>query len=181
MVFWEPALCPAAIPVMAVRAPPSADAAPFRPRPSIRVDMFRDGRGREHLCLRQGRDKVQLAVCGASILDAPYLLTELAIPDAVARPRLAAIAAFNRCSPGRVDTAPPPETGPSPRLMLVLQALDGYLAGASQRQIAGALFGPRRVEREWRDPGGYLRDRVRRAVARGRHIMTSGYLELLRR
>jgi hypothetical protein len=31
-----------------------------------------------------------------------------------------------------------------------------------------------------RDPGGYIRDRVRRAISRGRHMMSSGYLELLR-
>jgi hypothetical protein len=145
------------------------------------MDIFREGSGREHVRLRQGRERIQLAVSGASLLDAPYLLTELAIPDAIARPRLAAIAAFNRLSQGRFNAGPSrPEALASPRLSLVLRALDGYLAGASQRQIAVSLFGPRRVEKEWRDPGGFLRDRVRRAIGRGRHMMTSGYLDLLR-
>jgi hypothetical protein len=166
---------------LAVRTPPSAGAAPFQPRHSIRTDIFREGSGREHVRLSQGRETVQLAVSGASLLDAPYLLTELAIPDEIARSRLAAVAAFNRLSQRRFNAGPyRPEVLASARLPLVLRALDGYLAGASQRQIAMSLFGRRRVEIEWRDPGGYIRDRVRRAISRGRHLMTSGYLELLR-
>lgn len=102
-MLWDPALCPAAIPTLAVRLPPFAGAAPFQPRPAIRTDIFREGSGREHVRLSQGREQVQLAVSGASLLDAPYLLTELAIPDAIARPRLAAIAAFNRLSQGRFN------------------------------------------------------------------------------
>ena len=148
----------------------------------MRTDIFRDGSGREHVWLSRGEEKVQLAVSGASLLDAPYLLTELAIPDEIARPRLEAVAAFNRLAQGRLNAGPSrPEARASPRLSLVLRALDGFLAGASQRQIAMSLFGERRVEREWRDPGGHIRDRVRRAVSRGRHMMTTGYLELLRR
>ena len=147
----------------------------------MRTDIFRDGSGRDHVRLSQGGEKVQLAVSGASLLDAPYLLTELAIPDEIARPRLAAVAAFNRFAQGRFNAGPScPEARASPRLPLVLRALDGYLAGASQQQIAMSLFGQRQVEREWRDPGGHIRDRVRRAISRGRHMMTSGYLQLRR-
>jgi len=180
-VLWDPALYPAAIPAVAVRRPPSPGAAPFRPRRAIRTDIVREGCRREHARLSRGGDTVQLAVAGASLLEAPYLLTDLAIPDATLRPRLAAVAAFNRLSEGRLNAGPcRPEARPSPRLAVVLRALDGYLAGASQQQIAISLFGRKQVEREWRDPGGYIRDRVRRAISRGRHMMTSGYLELLR-
>lgn len=180
-MLWDPALCPAAIPAVAVRTPPSAGASPFQPRHAIRADIFREASGREHVRLSQGRQKVQLAVSGASLLDAPYFLTEFDIPDDIARPRLVAVAAFNRLSQGRFNAGPSrPEALASPRLPLVLRALDGHLAGASQQQIAMSLFEPKRVEREWRDPGGYIRDRVRRAVSRGRHMMMSGYLELLR-
>ena len=58
--------------------------------------------------------------------------------------------------------------------------LDGSLAGASHRNIAIALFGPERVEADWNDPGENLRDRVRRAVKRGRDLMNGGYLKFLR-
>jgi hypothetical protein len=156
---------------------------PFQPwRAAIQTAIFRDAAGRQHVRLSRGTAKIQLAVSGASLLESPYLLTELAIPEDLVRPRLEAIAAFHRLT-GRGILAGPPPAGAvaSRRLELVLRALDGSLAGASQRQIAIALFGARRVERDWRDGGGHLRDRVRRAIGRGRHLMTAGYRELLRR
>lgn len=177
-------LCRAVIPVVAVSTPPSPAAMPFHPwRAAIQTAMFRDAGGRQHVRLRQGNAKIQLAVSGGvSLLDSPYLLTELAIPEDLARPRLAAIATFNRLPRRSIIADPlPSERLASQRLQLVLRALDGYLAGASQRQIAISLFGSSRVAREWRDAGGHIRDRVRRAIGRGRHIMTAGYLELLRR
>ena len=176
-------LCRAVIPVIAVSAPPSPAARPFHPwRAAIQTAIFRGAGGRQHVRLCQGHAKIQLAVSGASLLDSPYLLTELVIPEDLARTRLAAIASFNRLPRPSISADPSAsERLASQRLQLVLLALDGYLAGASQRQIAISLFGSRRVEREWRDAGGHIRDRVRRAIGRGRHIMTSGYLELVRR
>ncbi|MBL8699441.1 MAG: DUF2285 domain-containing protein [Alphaproteobacteria bacterium] len=67
------------------------------------------------------------------------------------------------------------------RLGVVLQALDGALAGASQREIAVELFGAARVRRDWGPDGGDLRDVVRRAIRRGRYLLNGGYLGLLRR
>jgi hypothetical protein len=61
----------------------------------------------------------------------------------------------------------------------VLQALDGALAGASLRDIACAVFGSQRVDRDWRDPTDTLRDQTRRAVARGRSLMDGGYRQIL--
>jgi hypothetical protein len=176
-------LCRAVIPVVAVRTPPSPDALPFHPWcAAIQTDIFRDAGGRQHVRLRRGSANIQLAVSGISLLESPYLLTELVLPDDLARARLAAIGAFNRLSGRRIMAGPSSAEGvASQRLPLVLQALDGYLAGASQRQIAISLFGLRRVEQEWRDAGGHIRDCVRRAIGRGRHLMTAGYLELLRR
>lgn len=176
-------LCRAVIPAVAVSTPPSPAAMPFHPwRAAIQTAIFRDAGGRQHVRLSPGNEKIQLAVSGVSLLDTPYLLTELVLPEGLARPRLATIAAFNRL-PRRSIFADPSsaERLASQRLQLVLRALDGYLAGASQRQIAISLFGSRRVEREWRDAGGHIRDRVRRAIGRGRHLMSAGYLEMLRR
>lgn len=62
---------------------------------------------------------------------------------------------------------------------MVLQALDGWLAGAPYRDIAVALFGEARVEADWTDPRRHLRDRVRRAVRRGRALMGGGYRTFL--
>ncbi len=40
----------------------------------------------------------------------------------------------------------------SARLARVVQALDGSLAKAQQREIAVALFSKERVDRDWQDP-----------------------------
>src|SRR4029434_3636488 len=99
-------------------------------------------------------------------------------------PRIAVLAAIEDfgvlCNPGNRRCAPSGGREPSRRLLTVLTALDGYLAGLAQREIAEKLFGPSRVRRDWRDPGGHLRDQVRRAIGRGRTLMSGGYLAFLR-
>ena len=60
-----------------------------------------------------------------------------------------------------------------------LQALDGLAAGASQRTIAGVLFGPERVAVGW-EPDGELRAQVRYLLQRGRKLREGEYRELLR-
>lgn len=58
-----------------------------------------------------------------------------------------------------------------------LQALDGTLAGASLRTVAGVLFGPDAVAEGWHADGD-LRARVRRLVQRGKKLMRGGYRRL---
>lgn len=65
------------------------------------------------------------------------------------------------------------------RLILMLRALDGHLAAASYREIAEALFGAGRLEREpWKTSS--LRDRTIRLVKGGLALMRDGYRKLLR-
>ena len=59
-----------------------------------------------------------------------------------------------------------------------LQALDGVLAGASQREIAAALFGEDVVALRW-EPDGELRAQVRHLIRRARAYMLGGYRRLL--
>ncbi|MGC4252800.1 MAG: DUF2285 domain-containing protein [Sphingobium sp.] len=66
------------------------------------------------------------------------------------------------------------------RLAFVLQVLDGYDAGASQRQIANALFGAERVKADWNGYSDYLRSRVCRAIRVGQSLRDGGYRNLLR-
>ncbi len=65
------------------------------------------------------------------------------------------------------------------RLENVLTALDGWLRGAQLREIAIALYGERVTAEDWAPDGGYLVDRVRRSIKRGRHLMYGGYKSLL--
>lgn len=80
------------------------------------------------------------------------------------------------------DAATPVALSRPPRSALMhmraLQALDGMAAGASQREVAAALFGSERVEAEWQ-PDSELRAQVRYLIQRGRSFMEGGYRDLL--
>lgn len=58
-----------------------------------------------------------------------------------------------------------------------LQALDGALAGASQRHIAEALYGAERMRTCWHADSA-LRAQVRHSLARGYALMRGGYRQL---
>ena len=62
--------------------------------------------------------------------------------------------------------------------MRTLQALDGTLAGASQRGVAEVLFGITAVAERWYDDSD-LRAQVRRLIRRGQTLMGGGYRHLL--
>jgi hypothetical protein len=62
--------------------------------------------------------------------------------------------------------------------MRTLQALDGTLAGASQRGVAEVLFGITAVAERWYDDGD-LRAQVRRLIRRGQTLTGGGYHRLL--
>jgi hypothetical protein len=62
--------------------------------------------------------------------------------------------------------------------MRTLQALDGTLAGASQRGVAEVLFGIAAVAERWHDDSD-LRAQVRRLIRRGQTLMAGGYRHLL--
>ncbi len=62
--------------------------------------------------------------------------------------------------------------------MRSLQTLDGLDAGATQREVAQALFGADVVAERWHDLGE-LRAQVRRLARRGRALVEGGYRRLL--
>jgi hypothetical protein len=80
--------------------------------------------------------------------------------------------------PGPKTIQKPPFTTEE-RLHHALIALDESLAGKSYRQIAITIFGEKRVAEEWYGPSQFLKDRIRRLVARGSELMNGGYRDLL--
>ena len=62
--------------------------------------------------------------------------------------------------------------------MRTLQALDGTLAGASQRGVAEVLYGITAVAERWYEDGD-LRAQVRRLIRRGKGLMEGEYRRLL--
>lgn len=65
------------------------------------------------------------------------------------------------------------------RWILALQAYDGIQSGASQREIAAALFGEKIMQDDWRGRSDYLRLRVQRAIHHGQSLVNGGYRALL--
>lgn len=61
-----------------------------------------------------------------------------------------------------------------------LIALDGATHGASHREVAEVIFGPRRVAEDWSGGHGWMKSRVIRAVKKGQQLMEGGYRDLLR-
>jgi hypothetical protein len=178
-VLWDPEACPAVLRVHARSCAPDSA--------SVRLDTFVGAStlvleaGFQHLLLREDDLRLQLCAEGASLLEPARFLVE--VP--AGRARLAAtLTGFRRlghlATCGRLNPAQFPVDPRGTRLAFVLQALDGRLAGQSDRVIAEGLFGGDRVLADWNHPGQHLRDRVRRAVRRGQTLMKGGYRLLLR-
>ncbi|MBI2742006.1 MAG: DUF2285 domain-containing protein [Rhodospirillales bacterium] len=132
--------------------------------------------GRQHVLVRDGPRNLQFVADGASMLEPVRLHTDALVDARSLRQRLAALEALNAVvQEGRLLADLYAADPRSRRLRQVLQALDGWLAGATYRQIGIALFGEKRVTTDWSDPRHHLFNRVRRAVHRGRSLMTGGY------
>ncbi|KUM27026.1 hypothetical protein AU467_18700 [Mesorhizobium loti] len=134
----------------------------------------------QHVLLRQDCRALQISVSGASVLRPLRLYVDAIMPPRYLKFHIAALQFLNHINgSGSLAAACFPPEPRGDRLRVVLQALDGWLAQASHQEIAIALFGRGRVEEDWADPGGHLRDRVRRAVQRGRYLMGGGYRQFL--
>ncbi|SJM31864.1 conserved hypothetical protein [Mesorhizobium delmotii] len=180
-VFWSPFWCVNVLPVIAEQLSVSSATSRFElsALPCRATVLLSPDKG-QHVLLRNVEHTLQLAVSGADILHPVCLRTEAIWPAMLSKPRLRALECLNALSlnqhlPARLF--PPERRGP--RLTFVLRALDGSLAGASHRELAEALIGQRRVHADWRDPRDHLRDRIRRAVSRGRALMNGGYRDFL--
>ena len=159
-VFWDPAVCRYVLPVLSA---PHAIAEPPH-----------------HVLLCEGDRRLQLAIEYCSWLAEDVLLTSALASPSVFRRHQRAIACLNAYVftghlPKRLFEHQPA----SSRLVDVAQALDGALSHASHREIAVAVYGERRAA-GWHDPGDHLRDSIRRAINRGRHLMNGGYRRFLR-
>lgn len=66
------------------------------------------------------------------------------------------------------------------RWALAARAHDAWRAGASQREIACALFGEKAVRDDWHDGSDYLRLRTRRLLRYATAMINGGYAGLLR-
>ncbi|TIL30832.1 MAG: DUF2285 domain-containing protein [Mesorhizobium sp.] len=181
VVFWSPLLCVHVLPVIAEQLSGSLATAPFELSAlSCRAMVVLEPDKGQHVLLRDTEHTLQLAVSGANILHPVCLRTEAIWPATLSKHRLRALECLNALSLGQhLPARLFPREKRGPRLTFVLRALDGSLAGASHRELAEALIGQPRVDADWRDPRDHLRDRIRRAVSRGRALMNGGYRDFL--
>ncbi len=67
------------------------------------------------------------------------------------------------------------------RLLLrdAIVSLDGRDAGGSHREAAEVIFGIKRVRADWSARGGWMKERMRRALAKGEEMRDGGYRRAL--
>jgi hypothetical protein len=175
-VLWDPDLCSA---VCRARVEHAESSGISLLACASRFIVLRTPDGTQHVLIENRDRTLQLAVVGADVTRPVRITT--AIP--VRAQRLAAHLWMAKCLHELCSKGGLPRGHPHPRqrrLRIVLQALDGWLAGASHRDISCALFGEKRTKADWTDPSNHLRDTTRRAVRRGRLLMNGGYKALLR-
>lgn len=113
-------------------------------------------------------------------MDKGTLLTSILPAPHLRAGRLQAMRRFNDLmATGTLRASFYPAEHRNARLLRVVQALDGALAGVPHRDIAVAPFGEARVAEEWHGSASYLRYHVR-AIAHGRERMQGGYQRFLR-
>lgn len=132
------------------------------------------------LFLEEGR-RLQVAIRGGTSNRRAVLTTPAPVVLSTARRRLWLLHRLTDfLVRGRLAPSLYPPDPRSRRLALVLQALDGWQAQASQQTIAQVVFAHRDVHADWRRPAGAtLRHQIRRMIRRGRWLMESGYRHLL--
>lgn len=179
-VIWDPTQFSHLTCLMALEAGSAPGAALFRLSDlAIRRLTVRHA-GMQIALMTQSELALQLNVHGAELAAPVHLFGDVLSAPAMRSERAVVLAAINDLqASGRFRTRRFPAEPRGARLHMILQALDGSLAGASRRDIAMEIFGPDRVAEAWRDPRSHLRDAVRRAISRGRMLMMGGYRQFV--
>lgn len=179
-VFWNPRQFSHALPLIAEQGLSGAVRVDLKTLPCD-VTILRARYDEHHVLLESDGRSLQLVVNTRTVSNRLHLKTYALWPEQLGKARLASLEAINAfVQTGRFPAHFCPPDTRSRRLCVVLRALDGALAGAKHREIAVALFGRAKVDRDWTDPGNHMRDHVRRAVRRGRYLMMKGYRDFLR-
>lgn len=180
-VFWDLESDPAVFPVWvsnnAIEGNDSFDLGSL----GCRVTILQDRAGGQQVLLQGEGFDLQLVVKSGDMLQESHLRMDLIAPPNQLAHRLWALECLNRIrwNERLPDRLFPPHPRRD-RLSFVVRALDGALDQAPHQEIASALLGEHRVRLDWGDPGNHLRDRIRRAIKRGRALMNGGYLGFLK-
>jgi hypothetical protein len=150
-------------------------------RSSIRATVLKPSDGREQLLFAEGGRQIHVDVRQGTLLNGPVRL-DFVLPGllhldmrTLTLRRLAVLS-----SAGRIPSELFPRPRKADRWVMILETLDAMARGASQREIAVAIFGSPAVESDWTDCSDYMRLRVQRLVRAARFLSDGGYLDLLR-
>ncbi|MEG3153645.1 DNA -binding domain-containing protein [Sphingomonas sp. RB1R13] len=136
--------------------------------------------GSEHLSISDGMKRIRLDVVSGTLLQGSvklhYRLAGFENSEAQML-TLQRLLALHRL--GRFSRRLHPREPKAERWVMMLRAHDLSTLGASQRDIAGVLFGPD-VVGEWRTRSDFLRLRVQRLLRDANGMIGGGYLDLLR-
>lgn len=178
-IFWDEAIDTSVLPTIA--RPSGKTASAFDVLSWKRYAVVLLDLAGEHLTLSDGMSRIALRIVEGTLLDGPADL-RFVIHDRRASSQLRTLARFRALRQRGVFGAwlhrPEPRAR---RWLMQLRLLDALGAGASEREIAGVLFGRRRAQDDWRDRDGSLRSALRRLIAAARHNVAGGYRDLLRR
>ena len=133
----------------------------------------------EHLLIRTSERSLTIRLTGHRASQAPVCLTYL-VP---ARSSVKETAAILASLPDLMTMRPRwlKRTRDQELIRDAFIALDGRSVGASHREIAEVSFGIKRVREEWSGKGGWLKERMRRALAKGQALCDGGYWKLVER
>jgi hypothetical protein len=145
------------------------------------ADLVRDRSGREMAVLSDGGHQIQLQVGEGTLSEGPVRLRYEMGGFDQAEAKLRTVARLTSLRRhGHFARGLFPDAPGAARMALALQAYDGLVAGASQRDIAIALFGDQMVREEWNGRSDFLRARVQRLINIGRNMVDGGYKRLLK-
>jgi hypothetical protein len=144
------------------------------------ADLILDTHGGEMLLLDDGANQIQLKVGAGTLSEGPVRLHYHAEGFSGLEAKLRTLARLHALQ--RLGRFPRTLFGPepnAPKWARALQAWDGAVAGASQREIASAIFGDATVREEWGGRSEFLKARTQRLIRYGKEMVDGGYRKLL--
>lgn len=182
-ILWHADLDPGVLHIEAFPAgvdePDRVDVARLRPWLTIVVDQ----KGREHAVLSDGFRRIRLDPDRGSLADADLVSLHFHL-SGIARARRPLLTLrrflhlYQHC---RFSASLYPADPHVDRGLLALRVHDALTDGASQRDIALALFGTARVAQDWGTGSDALRQHIVRLSAQARAMAQGGYRTVLLR
>lgn len=181
-LFWHRSFSREVLPIIATKPKPAHHHAKLSLDGLHCRIIIQAGRaGQQHILFAEDGRFLQLEVNGLQAIETARLTTEIVLSPRLVAARVQALERFaDMITHRRLRASLYRPERRAARWMMALQAFDAMQAGASHRQIAGALFGEATVREDWSGRSDYLRLRVQRLLRFAERLVKGGYPDLLR-